>query len=88
MEHRTILLPAGYDPNSLDGSNMSRRIFLRGVGIACLGFAPFLQACDNAFSSGEKGSGMARKGPAPQGMRPPIDATVPAKIETATFSLG
>ena len=50
MKHDTILLPTGYDPCTRDGGCLSRRIFLKGIGIACLGLAPLLQACDTAFS--------------------------------------
>jgi len=88
MEHGTILLPTGYDPHTWDGSDLSRRIFLKGIGIACLGFGPFLQACDNAFSRGEKGDEMARTGSVPRAMRPPIDASAPEETQTATFALG
>jgi hypothetical protein len=88
MEHRTILIHPGHDPDTRDKSDLSRRIFLTGIGIACLGFAPFLQACDNAFSRGEKGNGVARTGPITHGLRPPIDGSTPAKIQTATFALG
>jgi hypothetical protein len=76
-----------YDLVTGDGRSLSRRIFLKGVGIACLGVVPILQACDSAFSRDDKGSAAAG-GPLPRPMRPPIDVSVPAKTRTATFSLG
>jgi len=88
MEHDTILLTTGHNPENRDGYDLSRRLFLTGIGIACLGFVPFLQACDNAFSRGGTGNGTARTGPVPQGMRPPIDVAAHAETRTATFSLG
>ena len=88
MEHDTILLPNGYDPRTGDGRCLSRRIFLKGMGIACLGLAPLLQACDTAFSREEKGNARARTGSAPRALRPPIDVSAPAETRTATFALG
>jgi len=88
MEQRTILIHAGHNPDTRQGSDLSRRIFLKEIGIACLGFVPFLQACDNAFSGGGKVNGTARTEPVPRAMRPPIDTAAPAKSQTATFALG
>jgi len=88
MEHDTILLPAGYDPCTRDGSCLSRRVLLKGIGIACLGLVPLVQACDNAFSREGKGNVTARTGSAIRAMRPPIDASAPAETRTATFALG
>ena len=87
MEHGTTLLPPGYDPCTRDGC-LSRRIFLKGIGIACLGLVPLLQACDTAFSREEKGSVRARTGSASRALRPPIDVSAPAETRTATFALG
>ena len=88
MENRMKLLPAGHNPDTRKGCALSRRIFLKGVGIASLGLVPFLQACDNAFSLGGKENEMASTGSIPRAMRPPIDVSAPAEIRTATFSLG
>lgn len=87
MEH-TILRQAGYDPCTRDGSCMSRRIFLKGVGIACLGIAPLLQACDTAFSREETGNPRGKAASASPALRPPIDVSAPAGTRTATFALG
>ena len=88
MEHDTILRQAGYDPYTRDDSCLSRRIFLKGIGIACLGLAPLLQACDTAFSREEKGNERGRAGSASRALRPPIDVSAPAETRTATFALG
>lgn len=91
MENRTTGIHPGHDrgnQDSQDGRDVGRRIFLAGIGMACLGFIPLLEACDNVFSNGGKGNGTARTGLAPHSMRPSLDAAVPAKTETATFSLG
>lgn len=86
MKYDTILLPAGCDPFTRDGGCLSRRIFIRGIGIACLGFFPLLQACDNAFS--REGKVAAKTGAAPRAVRPQIDVSAPAATRTATFALG
>jgi len=78
----------GYDLYTSDEGDLSRRLFLKGIGIACLGFVPLLQACDGAFSREDKGSNTARAGSVPRIMRPPIDVPAPAEIRTATFALG
>ncbi len=88
MKHDTIMLPAFYDPCTRDGGCLSRRVFLKGIGIACLGLVPLLQGCDNAFSREGKGNVTAKTGTAPRGVRPPIDASAPAGTLTATFALG
>jgi hypothetical protein len=77
-----------YDLHTRDERDLSRRIFLKGVGIACLGLVPVLQACDNAFSRDNNGSGATRAGSAPRTMRPLIDVSAPAETRTATFALG
>ncbi|MHB8771425.1 MAG: hypothetical protein ACYC7J_10530 [Syntrophales bacterium] len=88
MEHDMLPLPSGYDPWSRDGGCLSRRIFLKGVGIACLGFVPLLQACDSAFSREGKGNERTGAGSAPRAARPLIDLSAPAGTRTATFALG
>jgi hypothetical protein len=86
MEHDTILRQAGHDPRTRDGSCLSRRIFLKGVGIACLGIAPFLQACDTAFS--REGNERTRTASVSPSLRPPIDLFAPTETRMATFALG
>lgn len=88
MEYRETYLHTSPDQNAQDPPNFSRRTFLQGVGIACLGFAPFLQACDNLTTRSENMEAAAKTSSIPKAMRPPIDLAVPAKTETATFALG
>ncbi len=88
MEHARILPPTGYGQWGRDGGCLSRRIFLKGIGIACLGLAPILQACENAFSREGRGNERAGAGSAPRAARPPIDVAAPAGTRTATFALG
>ncbi|MEW6333009.1 MAG: twin-arginine translocation signal domain-containing protein [Thermodesulfobacteriota bacterium] len=76
------------DPDTRNGRRVSRRNFLKGIGIACLGFAPFLQSCNDPTSIGGKGGGIALEGAIAGGQRPPIDIAAPSKTETATFALG
>jgi len=59
----------------MDQQTFNRRMFLKEIGIVCLGFGPFLQACENMIWGIEK-------------MKPPIDLAEPSKTETATFALG
>lgn len=88
MEHGTRTLPAEDGRFSREWSELSRRFFLRGIGVACLGMVPLLQACDNAFSRGASVDGSAGTGGLPGAMMPPIDATAPTETQTATFALG
>ncbi len=78
----------GYDHYTREGCALSRRIFLKGIGIATLGLVPFLQACDNAFSLRGKENETAGTGSVPRPKRPPIDVSAPAETRTATFALG
>jgi hypothetical protein len=72
----------------------NRRIFVKGLGFAFLGFPPFLKACNRL--SGEIQSkeekmqtGQSTQGSAiPRKPAPPIDAAAPSRVETATFALG
>ena len=88
MDHRKIYFHISPDQDTQDHPNFSRRIFLKGIGIACLGFASFLQACDNLTSGKENTEAIAKTSLIFKAMRPPIDAAAPAKTETATFALG
>ena len=87
MEQGTILT-TGYNPNLSGGGRVSRRIFLAGMGIACLGFVPLLQACDKALPQRGKEKEMTGTVSVVNAVRPPIDASAPAKTQTATFALG
>ena len=72
----------------------NRRLFLKGLGFAFLGFTTFLKACNRLggeiqskeekmqTSQGTQISAVPRKS------IPPIDTAAPGRIETATFALG
>jgi hypothetical protein len=87
VESRTIRIESGRNLGSQDKLDVGRRIFLTGIGMVCVALIPFLQACDNSFPAKGEESKTSRE-PIPHGMRPSIDAAAPAKIQTATFSLG
>ncbi len=59
--------------------SLSRRTFIKTLGLACVAASPVLKACN--FSSGESHR-------PPFLPRPPIDLAAPARTETATFALG
>lgn len=88
MENRTIWPTAGDDPAPRHKSDLTRRILLMGIGIACLGFIPLFQGCDEIFSRGEKEKRTPGTDSVSRAAPPPIDAAVPANIQTATFALG
>jgi len=72
----------------------NRRVLVKGLGVLFLGFIPFLSTCDHP--SGETQpkeekmqiSAGAQTPSVPRKSIPPIDITVPGRIETATFALG
>ncbi len=88
MNYRTIQIHPGRLPGTRDGSGLGRRIFLTGIGIACLGLIPLLQGCENAISARQEKNVNTGIGAVPHGARPPIDVAASAKTETATFALG
>ena len=87
MDHRKVDFHMSLDQCTQDRQNFSRRIFLKGVGIVCLGSALSLQGCDNLNTS-ENMEATAKIGLIPKAMRPPTDLAVPAKTEMATFAMG
>lgn len=78
----------GNDWQTLRGSDLSRRLFLAGLGIACLGVFPFLQGCNEADSEKKKGVKRPESAPVARAALPPIDLAAPVKTQTATFALG
>jgi len=68
--------------------NVSRRFFLKGIAIVCLGCALFLQGCNDLSARSENTETTGKIGSNPKTMRPPIDVAAPAKTEMATFALG
>jgi len=67
---------------------ISRRVLLKLIGIACIGFGIFLHACGYMPSGNEDMEKMKKTGSITDKMKPPIDLAEPAKTETATFAMG
>jgi hypothetical protein len=69
--------------------NLSRRILPALILVVLTGVALIIQAWGpvEAVKEGENRS-MIKTQSAPSVVRPPIDASAPAKTETATFALG
>ena len=87
MKHR-LTQPTGSSVRGWAGSDTGRRVFLKGIGIVCLGSLPLLQACDTVMSWREKSSATAKAETHSRAVIPPIDAAAPGKTATATFALG
>ena len=74
--------------------SLSRRAFVKTLGLFCLAGGPILNACN--LSSGEKRPSekkmdLNRPGDhsaVSRSPRPPIDLAAPARTEIATFALG
>jgi len=72
----------------------NRRVLVKGLRVAFLGFIPFLNACNRL--SGEiqpKEEKMqitpgTQESSVPRKSIPPLDTAAPGRIETATFALG
>lgn len=88
MDHRKIYFHIALDQCTQDRPNFNRRIFLKGIGIVCLGSALFLQGCDDLTTRSENMEATGKIGSIPKAMRPPIDLAAPAKTEIATFAQG
>ncbi len=88
MDHRMIIFPSGHDRHTRDQQTFSRRIFLKRIGIACLGFGLFLHACGYMPSERENMENTKKTGSITNEMKPPIDLAAPSKTETATFAMG
>jgi hypothetical protein len=78
MDDRMIIFTPCNDRQTPEKQAISRRVFLKGIGIACLGFGMFLHACGYMPSEREN----------MEKMKPPIDLAAPTKTETATFAMG
>jgi hypothetical protein len=65
-----------------------RRMFPAAMAIACLGFGLLVPACDAPAPGSDSGKETAVTRIIAQAPIPPIDATAPAKTETASFALG
>ena len=88
MDHRRIIFPPGNDRHIRDKQTFSRRIFLKVIGIVCLGFVPFLQACENMTLGRDKMEAIEKTSAIAMKKKPPIDRAAPSETETATFAMG
>lgn len=88
MDNRMIIFAHGNDRHTPEKQAISRRIFLKGIGIACLGFGLFLHACGYMPYERENMENMKKTGSITNEIKPPIDLAAPAKTETATFAMG
>jgi len=88
MDHRRTIFPPGNDRHTRDKQAFRRRIFLKGIGIVCLWFVPFLQACDNMTLGRDKMEPIENTSTIAMKMKPPIDLAAPSETETATFAMG
>jgi len=88
MDDRMIICTPCNDRHTPEIQAIGRRGFLKGIGIACLGFGMFLYACGYMPSERENMEKMKKTGSITNKMKPPIDLAAPAKTETATFALG
>jgi hypothetical protein len=89
MSHQKIGLWLRHDRFMQGYPNLSRRAFLAQILVVLLGFALLIQACGPVEAAKERENGTMKKTRlAPSVVRPPIDASAPAKTETATFALG
>ena len=79
----------GHDQFAPGHWTMGRRAFLTYILVICTGLVLFLQACNAQEAQRERQDASAtRTHPGHHTARPPIDASTPAKTETATFALG
>jgi hypothetical protein len=79
------------EKNLSDAVSVSRRGFLRicGVGFLCL--TPLLGGCDHRNRGNnqmETTKSNEERVVRRKGSRPPIDLSIPDRVETATFALG
>ena len=87
MNHRkSDLIPHGPRPSCPD---FGRFLSFRATMALFLGCLLFLGACDQVNGTREKETTpMTKMNSVPKVSIPPIDASAPTKIETATFGLG
>ncbi len=87
MDHRSSDLIC--DERRPSCPDLGRFLSFRATMALFLGFFLFLEACDQINGTREKETmAMKKMNSAPRVPVPPIDASAPAKIETATFGLG
>ena len=86
MNNRKIRLSLNHDRSTHKYASLSRIVFL-AIIVFFLGLVLFIQACDRINATKERET-MTKTDSVPYKARPPIDASAPAKTETATFALG
>ena len=85
MNYNKISLLLRHD----DHSNLNRRISFTDILFILLGLGLCIQACGRVDATKEMENMSLTKNDSVHPMaRPPIDVSVPAKTETATFALG
>ena len=78
-----------HDRPSQGHQHLSRRFFIAEIGVVLLGLVLFLQACDSVETAKERETTLiTTMNSVHYTAKPPIDALVPVKTETATFALG
>ena len=88
MDDRMIIFTHCNDRHTPEMQAIIRRVFLKGIGIVCLGLVPFLQACENMTLGRDKMEAIEKTSAIAEKMRPPIDLAAPSVTETATFAMG
>ncbi len=88
MDHLRIIFHPGNDRHTREKHTFSRRIFFKVTGIICLGFIPFIQACENMTLGRDKMEAIEKTSTIAMKMKPPIDLAAPSETETATFAMG
>ena len=89
MDQKKSALILNHDGCGQRPPDLSRRFFLSAAIVLLSGLFLFLEACDKINGTGEKETmAMTKINSVPSLPIPPIDASAPAKTETATFGLG
>jgi hypothetical protein len=87
MEAQDRIIHAGRGWSNRGGVGRNPSLLPAAIGMAFLLALPLLKGCDNGPSAAAAG-GVATVVAVARGARPALDLAAPAKIETATFSLG
>jgi len=84
-----IYLSLSRDRSALAHLDLGRRISVAGMIFVLLGLVLLLHACEPAggIKERENMSAIKKNSTAPMAKQP-VDASVPARIKTATFALG
>ncbi len=89
MDHKVSDLTLIHDEHRQHHRGFGRCFFVKVAMVLFGGFLLFLGACDRMNGTrGKETMAMTKIDSAPKLPIPPIDASAPAKTETATFALG